>query len=213
MRLKPATPGGNPRVTPPEGLRIVLEDDDGDDGGGEAGGATGAGAAAGGKARGGKAGGATAGKQRELHIPGSTDVYMSPYVLHRSPRYFCEPDAFVPARWIADRVRAGGRPELIRKPGRVDNNGVSDGGPAFFPFQVGQFACAGKALAMWEMRSVLARMALRFDLGGYERGSEGGEDVEGKRFDEGMKDTFTMTLGPMWLRFKERGRWWEEGSG
>ncbi|KAB2574650.1 Isotrichodermin C-15 hydroxylase [Lasiodiplodia theobromae] len=193
MRLKPATPGGNPRVTPPEGLTIVLEDDDE------------------GADEGGAGAGAAARKPRELHIPGSTDVYMSPYVLHRSPRYFVEPDAFVPERWIADRAR-GGRPELIKKPGRIDNNGVSDGGPAFFPFQVGQFACAGKALAMWEMRSVLARMALRFDLG-YERNGDGGEDVEGKRFDEGMKDTFTMTLGPMWLRFKERGRWWEEGSG
>ncbi|KAL1615780.1 hypothetical protein SLS54_008785 [Diplodia seriata] len=184
MRLKPATPGGNPRVTPPEGLRIVLDDDEplvGGGGGGEG--------------------------NNVLVIPGNTDVYIAPYVLQRSPRYFARPNDFVPERWI-DGAQ-GGQPELVRDGKKIRADGASL--RAFFPFQVGMYACAGKALAMWEMRSVLARVALRFDVG-WEDGGEG--DEEGRAFDEGMRDTFTMTLGPMWLRFKERGRWWgaEEGE-
>ncbi|OJD40248.1 cytochrome p450 [Diplodia corticola] len=204
MRLKPATPGGNPRVTPPEGLRVILHDDDDDDDD-ESGVGVGVGVGAGeGKAKG-KGKGRGAAPNNVLYIPGNTDVYISPHVLHRSPRYFVRPDEFLPERWIADR-RLGGRPELIRR------GNAGGGAGAFFPFQVGQFACAGKALAMWEMRSVVARVALRFDLGYEGEEEDGGEDVVGRVFDEGMRDTFTMTLGPMWVRFKERGRWWEEGD-
>ncbi|KKY13174.1 putative cytochrome p450 [Diplodia seriata] len=55
MRLKPATPGGNPRVTPPDGLRIVLDDDAPLVGGGGGG-----------------------GEANVLVIPGNTDVYIAP---------------------------------------------------------------------------------------------------------------------------------------
>lgn len=111
---------------------------------------------------------------------------MPPYVVQRDARYFPSPDAFVPARWLA--AEQGGRPELVAERG------------AWFPFQVGQYACVGKGLAMWEMRSVLTRVALGFDVGFPEE--EGGD--RGRAFDEGMRDTFTMTLGPLWLVFRER---------
>ncbi|KAL1642635.1 hypothetical protein SLS58_005406 [Diplodia intermedia] len=203
MRLKPATPGGNPRVTPPEGLRIALDDDEPlvVGGGGEQQPSR----------RRGEEGSPEGNREKVLVIPGNTDVHISPYVLQRSPRYFACPNDFVPERWIDDddddSAAQGGRPELVRDARKRGDGGASR---AFFPFQVGQYACAGKALAMWEMRSVLARVALRFDLG-WEEVGEG--DEEGKAFDEGMRDTFTMTLGPMWLRFKERGRWWAEEGG
>lgn len=114
---------------------------------------------------------------------------MPPYVVQRDARYFPSPDAFIPARWLA--AEQGGQPELVAERG------------AWFPFQVGQYACVGKGLAMWEMRSVLARVALAFDVGFPEEEEEEGGD-RGRAFDEGMRDTFTMTLGPLWLVFRER---------
>ncbi|EKG20870.1 Glycosyl hydrolase 92 [Macrophomina phaseolina MS6] len=127
------------------------------------------------------------GADDDLFIPPDTDVYVPPYVIQRDARYFPNPTDFIPERWLP--VEQGGRPELV-----ADRN-------AMFPFQVGQYACAGKGLAMWEMRSVLARVALAYDVSFAE-----GDAVKGKDFDEGMKDTFTMTLGPLWLVFRERGK-------
>ncbi|KAH7050102.1 putative cytochrome P450 [Macrophomina phaseolina] len=127
------------------------------------------------------------GADDDLFVPPDTDVYVPPYVIQRDARYFPNPTDFIPERWLP--VEQGGRPELV-----ADRN-------AMFPFQVGQYACAGKGLAMWEMRSVLARVALAYDVSFAE-----GDAVKGKDFDEGMKDTFTMTLGPLWLVFRERGK-------
>jgi hypothetical protein len=48
-----------------------------------------------------------------------------------------------------------------------------------------------------ELRAVLSRIALSFDIS-----FAPGED--GKRFDEGGKDTFVFTLDPLLLIFNER---------
>lgn len=121
------------------------------------------------------------GAEEELWIPGDTDVFVPPWCLHRDGRWFGGEEAgvFRPERWL-------------------DDGGVECDRSAFFPFQVGQYACAGKALAMWEMRSVLARVALGFDLKWPEEGDRG------RAFEEGIQDTFTMTLRPLWMVFKER---------
>ena len=64
---------------------------------------------------------------------------------------------------------------------------------------IGMYHCAGKQLALWEMRSVIARVALQFDIS-----LAPGED--GREFDEGVLDTFTMALPPLQMCFKERNR-------
>jgi cytochrome P450 len=153
LRLRPAVPSGNPRVTPPEGLSIPLVDENG--------------------------------KKEHLFVPGDVDVYCPPYWVHRDPRYFPDPELFLPDRWLGGGASyAIGAREM----------------EAFFPFQVGQFSCPGKSLAMWEMRSFLARVALRFD---FELAGPSADDA-GAAFEHGMMDTFTMTLEPLWMRFKER---------
>ncbi|KKY39112.1 putative cytochrome p450 [Diaporthe ampelina] len=170
LRLRPAVPSGNPRVTPPEGLTIPLVD--------------------------------KSGNKEDLFIPGDVDVYVPPYWVHRDPNYFPDPEAFLPDRWLGgatDRETTEG--SLSRgKRQRGDSYTI---GPremeVFFPFQVGQFACPGKNLAMWEMRSFLARMALRFD---FDFAGPSAKDA-GAAFEHGMRDTFVITLEPLWMRFKE----------
>lgn len=76
-------------------------------------------------------------------IAKGTSVFVSPYVTHRNPRYFPDPDAFVPERWLA-----GDPPPRF----------------AFFPFGGGSKMCIGEPFARTEGVLVLATLARRFAL-------------------------------------------------
>jgi cytochrome P450 len=75
-------------------------------------------------------------------IPRGASVFVSPFVTHRNPRYFPDPDAFVPERW------AGEAPPKF----------------AFFPFGGGSKMCIGEPFARAEGVLVLATLARRFRL-------------------------------------------------
>ncbi|KAH7056899.1 putative cytochrome P450 [Macrophomina phaseolina] len=124
-----------------------------------------------------------AGKNEEgdLYIPGDTVVLQPQWLIQRDERYFERAEDFVPERWVP------GAPEAKMVKERT----------AFFPFQVGMYHCVGKQLAIWEMKSVLARIALQFDVG-----FAPGED--GEAFIKGIKDTWTLTLPPLQLVFSKR---------
>jgi cytochrome P450 len=68
---------------------------------------------------------------------------MSPFIVHRSPANFPEPDAFRPGRWEND---------LLRRLTRF----------TFFPFGGGPRVCIGNRFAMMEAKLVLATIAQRF---------------------------------------------------
>jgi cytochrome P450 len=74
--------------------------------------------------------------------PGET-VLMSQWVTHRDSRYYDEPDAFRPERWLdglAERLPPG----------------------AYFPFGDGPRRCIGQGFAMLESALVIATIAQRF---------------------------------------------------
>jgi cytochrome P450 len=79
------------------------------------------------------------------HIPCGTSVLLCPYLLHRDPRFFLQPDAFCPERWSGSQ--AASLPRL-----------------AYFPFGGGQRGCVGSAFAMQELALVLATVAARIDF-------------------------------------------------
>ncbi|KAL9624636.1 MAG: hypothetical protein Q9160_001301 [Pyrenula sp. 1 TL-2023] len=62
------------------------------------------------------------------HVPGGARVSVPPLCLHRDPRYFTNPDSFIPERWLDDQTTG---------PERCDR-------AAFQPFGVGPRSCAGK---------------------------------------------------------------------
>lgn len=70
------------------------------------------------------------------HVPRDTTVLMSPYLLHRDPRFFSEPLRFLPERWDASAPA----------PPRY----------AYLPFGGGPRACLGMRFALLELRLVLA---------------------------------------------------------
>ncbi len=72
-----------------------------------------------------------------------TDVFISPYLLHRHPAFWDEPDAFRPERFAGAATRH-----------RF----------AYIPFSVGPRHCIGENLAMFEMLVHLHTMCRRFRL-------------------------------------------------
>jgi cytochrome P450 len=98
-------------------------------------------------------------------IPGDMIVQIPSFALYRDPRNFIKPDEFIPERWIDKK-------ELVL---RKD---------AFMPFMTGPYSCAGKGMAMMELRSVVGRVINEFDV-------MLPEGFEEDQFWEGIKDHFT----------------------
>ena len=78
-------------------------------------------------------------------IPEQTQVFLHTYSIHRDARYFHTPEVFLPERWFSK-----GAPE-----GEHDAT-------AFVPFSHGPTICAGKNLALMEMRMLLCWLLRRF---------------------------------------------------
>ncbi|KAK8044222.1 hypothetical protein PG993_004246 [Apiospora rasikravindrae] len=113
-----------------------------------------------------------------IWIPGDVEILQSPYVIHRDSRWFERPDEFLPERWL---------------PG----SDIKCDRAAYFPFHLGKHACIGKAMAMEEMRSVLTRVVLQFDMD-----LAPGQDWE--KHQEQIMDHFTMSLPKLHLTFRPR---------
>ena len=82
-----------------------------------------------------------------VRIPGGVIALYSPYVTHRMPDLWREPLAFRPERWDKDA------------PGYAEPAPLS-----FVPFGAGPRRCIGFALAIMEIKVVLAELVRRTDL-------------------------------------------------
>jgi cytochrome P450 len=78
-------------------------------------------------------------------IPAGTSVMLSPYLLHRHPKFWKEPDAFRPERF--DAAHEAERPRF-----------------AYMPFAAGPRHCIGESLALYEMLMHLYKVARRYRL-------------------------------------------------
>ncbi|KAI8990697.1 high nitrogen upregulated cytochrome P450 monooxygenase 2 [Trametes punicea] len=87
------------------------------------------------------------------YLPEGTVVTVHMYTIHRDPRNFSPlPEGFWPERWI------------LAGSGQHNNVKIVHNPAAFFPFSFGPANCAGKPLAMQEMRMVMTLMMQRLDL-------------------------------------------------
>jgi cytochrome P450 len=78
-------------------------------------------------------------------IPAGALVVLSPYVTQRSPRFWDQPEAFKPDRFLP--AEAASRPRF-----------------AYFPFGGGPRQCIGAGMAMIEAPLILASIVQRFDF-------------------------------------------------
>jgi cytochrome P450 len=74
-------------------------------------------------------------------VPAGALVIVSPYLIHRDPRWWDAPDEFDPSRFI------GAKPQRMA---------------AYLPFGAGMRLCIGRDFARWEMAVVLAELCRRF---------------------------------------------------
>ncbi|CAN9172970.1 hypothetical protein AA0119_g2930 [Alternaria tenuissima] len=114
------------------------------------------------------------------YIPGHMNVTTPTYALHRDPRAFVQPNDFIPERWSS-------QPNLIL---RRD---------AFVPFGFGGYSCAGKPLAMMQLRMVVAMIFRRFTVS-----SATNKEDSCQYFIDHQADCFTLHLEPLPLLFRER---------
>lgn len=70
-------------------------------------------------------------------IPSGVDVFVLLDLIHRSPKYFPEPDKFIPERHMQPN-------------------------PAFMPFTLGKRNCIGQVYAMYEMKVILAYLLMNY---------------------------------------------------
>ncbi|RDK38750.1 cytochrome P450 [Aspergillus phoenicis ATCC 13157] len=120
------------------------------------------------------------GKGTPTFIPGDTLVSVPILPVQNDPRYYRNPEAYVPERWTDE------------KPDWIMNRA------AYFPFVGGAYSCVGKGLAYIELRVVVAMLFGRFNV----RLAEG---EDGRRFREETRDTFVASLGEFRVVFSERG--------
>jgi cytochrome P450 len=80
-----------------------------------------------------------------FEVPAGHTIFMSQWVLHRDPRYFDDPEQFLPERWASDAIKA--LPKY-----------------AYFPFGGGPRICIGANFAMMEACLILATMAQAWQL-------------------------------------------------
>lgn len=78
----------------------------------------------------------------EYTIPKDAEVWMSQYIMHRDPRYFSDPDVFIPERWL----------DAAFQPSRF----------VYFPFSAGPRNCIGEQFAWLEATLVLATLVGRY---------------------------------------------------
>ena len=81
----------------------------------------------------------------DFQVPAKTQLFISQWVVHRDPRFFENPEAFIPERWLDGST--GGIPKF-----------------AYFPFGGGPRLCIGQPFAKMEAALILATVAQRFKL-------------------------------------------------
>jgi cytochrome P450 len=79
-------------------------------------------------------------EMRGITLPAGTNVLISPYTMHRDPRFWDAPDDFDPDRWLGEREK-----KITRK--------------AYSPFGAGIRQCIGEGFAWTEATIALATIA------------------------------------------------------
>ncbi|CAK4383767.1 unnamed protein product [Aphanomyces euteiches] len=90
-----------------------------------------------------------------VFIPKGTNINLNMAAMHRNPKYWKDPDSFIPARfiegsteWDADLDLRGGKPHAFY----------------FMPFSAGSKNCIGQRFAMAELQVIVATLVSKFDF-------------------------------------------------
>ncbi|KGO41813.1 Cytochrome P450 [Penicillium expansum] len=84
-----------------------------------------------------------------FHLAEGTEVGINPWVLHRNPEVFPNPDSFRPERWLPSETDEIQRTLMNR---------------SFFAFGHGAHTCSGRWISLMEMKKVIPSLMLRFEM-------------------------------------------------
>ncbi|KII88389.1 hypothetical protein PLICRDRAFT_54227 [Plicaturopsis crispa FD-325 SS-3] len=130
----------------------------------------------------------TGGKMIGSHFASEgTNLFVHFWSLHRNPDNFSRPDEFIPDRWLAVQDRS----EKFAHDLGIHN------AAAFVPFSAGPAGCAGKNLALMEIRSIVCFIMQKFDITI--------ADADAFRvWEDNLEDWFTVKRGPLPVTLKAR---------
>ncbi len=123
-------------------------------------------------------------------IPESTQVWIGQHVVMSEERYFPRATEFLPERWMDQDAEKDGK-----------GNGLVKDRRAWIPFGYGTHACGGRALAMEELKLIVARIVREFDIC---FGQEGDQPFKYDEWAESWKDFFLTVIEKIDLRFMPR---------
>ncbi|EKM57284.1 uncharacterized protein PHACADRAFT_254974 [Phanerochaete carnosa HHB-10118-sp] len=125
-------------------------------------------------------------------VPEGTQVSVHTFSLHRDPREFAPlPDVFWPDRWLAQDTY------VLPSGAAVDKAHVTTNRAAFVPFSVGPQNCAGRALAMIEMRAVVCAVMHKFEL-------RRAEEYDLDRWERDVMDAYISLRGKLPVILEQR---------
>jgi cytochrome P450 len=145
-------------------------------------------------------------------IPPGTQVAVSAYTLQHNVKYFPEPFAFRPDRWISlgDNVVETEKGQELRTSMKR----------SWAPFSLGDRSCAGKSMAYLEMSLAVARTLWYFDFkkapgeaGKLGEGQSGRQDGRGRQDEFQLYDSIVVDHDGPHLLFVLRGEYWKELEG
>lgn len=140
-------------------------------------------------------------------------------MLGRNPAYFTpRPDTFWPERWLHSSSAKRTPKQFARAASTAHGHAASESGPseskfesaearpdevhtnaaAFIPFSYGPANCAGRNLALVEMRMVVALLVQRFDMKFVDGYNPGG-------WEKAIKDWLVVKLGELPVILTPRG--------
>ena len=125
-------------------------------------------------------------------VPEDTQVLVHTYSLHRNPQEFSPlPDTFWPDRWLV-------QDSYILPSGETAFTGdVRTSREAFVPFSMGPMVCAGKNVALAEIRAVICAMVQRFDIAAVDVGSL-------DKWEGDLEDFFVSKIGQLPVKLSLR---------
>ncbi len=107
-----------------------------------------------------------------FRIPAHSAVIMSQWVIHRDPRWWPDPEKFLPERWLENTSDDAHHDQMSGIRGQESNTVSSPVHPltrpparpfyAYFPFGAGPRGCIGNQFAMLEATLAVATIAARF---------------------------------------------------
>jgi cytochrome P450 len=114
---------------------------------------------------------------KEYSLGSGTEIGINPWIIHRDPEIFPDPDSFTPERWLD---------ATSEKLARMNK--------FWIPFGAGRHSCSGQHISMLEMTKLIPTLVLRYDM----TWAEGAPDI-------GIKNYFFTLQSGLRVNLRQRG--------